>query len=148
MTDHASQEEIIEVPAKYVLETILEIDHYPLWIEDVKDVKVFERDENGRALRAELHTFALGKNLIHEHTYDYSDYPHSISWNLIKGDMVSELYGSYTINPIDEHSTNVRYELNAKLSTPLPGFMKRKATNHIVSSALKSLKSYCETKFV
>ncbi len=144
MTEHASQDITIGADAAHVLEAVLELDEYPLWIPDIKAVTVFERDERGRAIRAELTSEALGKVIKHIYVYSYDEYPDKITWSLESGNMVTELEGCYTVKQGTPTSTTVAYDLDANLSVSLPGFMKRKAVEKIVSAALANLKTWVE----
>lgn len=144
MADRASQEIIISSPSTRVLEVLLELDDYPSWIDDLKTVEIFERDSRGRAIRAQLHSNALGQDIVHTYKYDYTNYPSEIAWELESGNMVSSLWGRYVIVPVTRTETRVRYELELEMTAPLPGFIKKKANEKIVSSALDSLKRECE----
>jgi hypothetical protein len=146
MTEHASNEITINVRGPHVLEAILELDEYWKWIEEVTRVDVYERDSRGRALRAKITSNAMGNTIMHIYRYDYSHYPDEIKWELESGNMVNTLHGSYTIKEGSTDSTIVRYDLDVELSSPLPGFLKRKAAKKIVTSALTSLKTYCESR--
>lgn len=147
MAEHASQDIIIDAPVGFVLETILEIDEYPKWIADMKSVNVESRDAKGRPLVATLTSQALGSELVHTYEYDYTDFPHVIAWNLISGNMVSGVTGSYVIEELQEEKVCVTYDLVLELTAPLPGFIKKKATQKIISSALDSLKVQSEKTF-
>lgn len=144
MSEHASQEITIIATAPQVLEAVLELDEYPLWIPEIESITVFERDSRGRALRAELISNAMGKTITHIYKYSYDNYPEKITWTLESGNMVSALEGSYSVKESKPETTTVTYDLDVTMSSPLPGFMKRKAAQKIVSSALDSLKKRCE----
>ncbi len=144
MSEHASQEITIEVRAPIVLEAVLELDEYPLWIPEIIDVQVGERDSRGRAISATLTSTALGKTIVHNYLYSYDRYPDEISWILESGDMAKTLEGRYTVKKGTDSSTTVNYELAVDMSVSIPGFIKRKAAEKIVSSALENLKIWCE----
>lgn len=144
MSEHASQEITIEANAARVLEAVLELDEYPLWIPEIIEVTVFTRDSRGRALLAELKSNAMGRSITHIYKYSYDNYPEEISWTLESGDMTKSLLGRYKVKEGSNDSTTVLYELTADLSVALPGFMKRKVAETIVSSALSNLKTWCE----
>lgn len=144
MTEHASQEITIEVRAPYVLEAVLELDEYKLWIPEFKSVAVLDRDDRGRALIACLTTEAMGKTITQEYVYNYDNYPDEISWSLVHGDMAKSLKGSYKVRQYDDKTTRVSYDLEVDLDVAIPGFLKRKLANKIVSSALENLKKWCE----
>lgn len=144
MPEHASQEITIEARSQIVLGAVLELDEYPLWIPEIIEVQVSERDSRGRAVRASLTSQALGKTINHNYLYSYELYPDEISWTLESGDMAKSLEGRYIVKKGTETSTTVSYELDVDMSVSVPGFMKRKAAEKIVSSALENLKLWCE----
>lgn len=147
MPEHASQDILINAPEGFVLEAILELDAYPQWIPEVQKVEVFQRDDRGRATRATTTTIAMGNTLVHDYVYDYSAYPHVISWNLVSGNMVSMLHGQYEIVSDSDTSAEVTYTLDVELTAPMPGFVKKKAARKIVSAALENLKAYSESLY-
>ena len=144
MAEHASGEIIIESTLMKVLEILLELDEYHLWINEVERVDVLTRDEKGRALKATLITNAMGKVINQTYEYSYENYPNEISWSFVEGNMVSALDGKYELKEVNDHSINVSYNLDIELTAPLPGFIKRKAAQKIVDSALKDLKIHAE----
>lgn len=146
MPEHASQEITIGTKAARVLEVVLELDEYPLWIPEIINVTVFSRDSRGRAIVAELTSHALGKTITHTYEYAYDNYPDEISWTLESGDMANSLVGLYRVKKGSDFSTTVSYDLTVDMSVAIPGFMKRKATEKIVSSALTNLKVRCENQ--
>ena len=144
MAEHASQEITIETKAARVLEVVLELDEYPQWIPEIISVTVFSRDSRGRAILAELTSHALGKTITHTYEYSYENYPDEIRWILESGDMANSLEGIYRVKGGCGLSTTVSYELTVDMSVAIPGFMKSKAAEKIVSSALENLKARCE----
>ncbi|MFN8016384.1 MAG: SRPBCC family protein [Acidimicrobiia bacterium] len=145
MAERASQEIEINSHLEKVLEIILELDQYPVWIDEVQSVEVHDRDSRGRAITATLVTSAMGKTINQTYKYDYSKYPLEISWSLTKGDMLKSLSGKYSLEEKGEYLTKVKYELDVEMSVSLPGFIKKKAAQKIVSSALDNLKKRCES---
>ena len=139
MAEHASQEITIEVRAPVVLEAVLELDEYLLWIPEITQVIINERD-----IRACLTSQALGKVIKQNYLYSYDKYPDEISWKLESGDMAKSLEGRYIVKMGTQNSTTVQYELTVDMDVSIPGFMKRKAAKKIVSSALENLKTWCE----
>jgi ribosome-associated toxin RatA of RatAB toxin-antitoxin module len=144
MAEHASGEIIIDSTLLKILEILLELDDYSKWIPDVKEVDVQSRDNLGRALIATLHTSAMGQNIVQTYKYSYENYPYEISWTFLEGNMVSSLDGKYVLTIVDENTSKLLYDLEIELTSPLPGFIKRKAAQKIVDSALKNLKVYAE----
>ncbi|MBP9115357.1 MAG: SRPBCC family protein [Acidimicrobiia bacterium] len=144
MTEHASGEININSKMSKVLEILLELDEYPSWIQDIISIDVHSRDSQGRAILATMKTNAMGRSIEQTHQYSYDNYPSEISWKFIKGDMVSSLIGSYKLEQLNNDEVKVIYNLDIDLTSSLPGFIKRKAAQKIVDSALKNLKQISE----
>ena len=113
----------------------------------MKEVKILERDEEGRGAQVEFRAAALGKSIRYMLEYDYSELPTAFSWKLVEGDMLRRLDGTYRFEPEDD-STRVHYELAVEIAMPLPGLIKRRAAGLIMGSALKELKKAVETQRV
>ncbi|MGQ0805257.1 MAG: SRPBCC family protein [Actinomycetota bacterium] len=143
MAETASERIRIEAPPPRVYEIAADFERYPEWAKDVKQVKVLERDDEGRGLRVEYRAAALGRSTRYVLEYDYGEAPAAFSWKLVEGDMLRQLDGRYGFVP-DGDGTRVSYELTADPSIPLPGFIKRRAASKIIGTALKELKREAE----
>jgi uncharacterized membrane protein len=144
MTDTADERIRIEAPADRCWDVAVDFESYPEWVRDVKDVKILERDEEGRGLRVEYRAAALGKSIRYVLEYNYADAPASFSWKFVEGDMLRQLDGTYRFEPDGATLTRVHYQLAVELSVPLPGLVKRRAAGLIMGSALKELKKQVE----
>jgi uncharacterized membrane protein len=144
VTDEATEAIHIDAPAKRCFEVAVDYEQYPEWTSGVKVVEVLDRGEEGLGQRVRYEISALGRTIGYTLHYDYADAPESLSWQLVQGDGVTRLDGSYRFEPEDE-GTRVVYRLIVDLSVPMPRFMKRRATGMIVQNALKELKRYLET---
>lgn len=143
MAETASERIRIETPPSRVYEIAVDFERYPDWAKDVKQVKVLDRDDEGRGLRVEYRAAALGRSTRYVLEYDYGKAPAAFSWKLVEGDMLRQLDGRYGFEP-DGEGTRVSYELTADPSIPLPGFIKRRAASKIIGTALKELKREAE----
>jgi uncharacterized membrane protein len=144
MTETANERIRIEAPAARCWDVAIDFDEYPEWVRDVKDVRILERDDEGRGRRVEYRAAALGKSIRYVLEYDFSEAPDSFSWKFVEGDMVRRLDGMYRFEPDGPDSTRVHYELAVDLAVPLPGLVKRRAAGLIMGSALKELKKQVE----
>ena len=144
MTETASERIRVEAPADRCWDVAVDFESYPEWVRDVKEVKIVERDPEGRGKRVEYRAAALGKSIRYVLEYDYSDAPTSFSWKFVEGDMLRRLDGTYRFEPEGPSSTRVHYDLAVDLAVPLPGLVKRRAAGLIMGSALKELKKQVE----
>jgi hypothetical protein len=118
---------------------------YPAWAGDVKYARVVERDADGRGTRVDFRVAALGRSIRYVLDYDYTSAPASFSWKLVEGDMLRSLDGTYQFDPVDG-GTDVTYDLAVDLAIPMPGLVKRRAAQRIVTSALSELKHAVEAQ--
>ena len=143
MTETANERIRVDAPPERCWDVAVDFESYPEWVRDVREVKILERDAEGRGRRVEFRAAALGKSIRYILEYDYSEAPHAFSWKFVEGDMLRRLDGTYRFEG-DGGSTRVHYDLAVDLAVPLPGLVKRRAAGLIMGSALKELKKQVE----
>ena len=144
MAEQATERTRIAAAPEAVYATALDIERYPEWAQDIKEVTVVERDEQGRPLRVRFRAAAMGHSARYVLRYDHDDAPRTLSWVLEQGDIVRKLDGAYRFEPAPGGGTEVTYHLEAELAVPLPGFIKRRAESKIMTTALEELRHRCE----
>ncbi|HTX00441.1 MAG TPA: SRPBCC family protein [Acidimicrobiales bacterium] len=125
---------------------VADVEAYPEWVADIKEVQVLERDAAGRALVVGFRAGAFGRSTSYVLAYDYSGAPGEISWVQKEGDITNRLDGSYRFRPTPDGQTEVRYELAVELRVPIPSFVKRRAEGHILHAAVRDLKHRVESE--
>jgi uncharacterized membrane protein len=143
MAEQASQTTTIATAPDRVWAIAADVEHYPEWAKDVKDVVVRARDGEGRPTEVEFRASALGRSTHYTLGYDYSDAPSVLAWRLIRGDIMSTVDGAYHFSPTPDGGTEVRYDLTIELVVPLPGFVKRRAEVRILNT-VRELKARAE----
>jgi uncharacterized membrane protein len=143
MAEQATERTTIAAPPDVVYATALDIERYPEWAQDIKEVTVVERDAEGRPLRVRFRAAAMGHSARYVLAYDHSDAPKRLAWILEQGDIVRKLDGEYQFDAAPG-GTDVTYHLEAELAVPLPGFIKRRAESKIMTTALDELRHRCE----
>lgn len=144
MAEQASQTTIIAAAPDTVWAIATDIERYPEWATDVKDVVVRSRDDQGRPTEVEFRASALGRSTHYTLAYDYSEAPNVLSWKLLRGDIMSRVDGAYHLSPTADGGTEVRYDLTIELVVPLPGFVKRRAEVRILNT-VRELKVRAES---
>lgn len=144
MAETASQTVTTLAPPDRVWAIATDIERYPEWAKDVKDVIVRTRDDQGRPLEVEFRTSALGRSTHYTLAYDYSQAPQVLAWSMIKGDIMRAIDGAYHFSPSADGGTEVRYDLIIDLVVPLPGFVKRRAEVRILNT-VRELKVRAES---
>jgi ribosome-associated toxin RatA of RatAB toxin-antitoxin module len=143
MADQASQTVIVGATPEQCFAVASDFERYPDWAHDVKEATVVSRDAQGRATEVEFRTSALGRSTHYTLSYDYSQAPQTMSWHMVKGDIMRAIDGAYTFSPAPGGGTEVTYTLSIELIVPLPGFVKRRAEVRIVNS-VRDLKARVE----
>jgi uncharacterized membrane protein len=144
MAETATESITIAAPTETVWRIATDIERYPNWAHDVKDVVVIERDDEGRPSQVEFRTSALGRSTHYTLQYDYTEAPRELAWTMVKGDIQRSIDGAYKFRPTDDGGTHVQYDLAIELVVPLPGFVKRRAERRILN-AIKEMKAFAES---
>lgn len=144
MAETATQTITIDAPPERVWAIAADVERYPEWAKDVKDVRVHSRDDSGRPIDVEFRASALGRSTHYTLRYDYTQAPGALAWNIVRGDITRRIDGAYTFQSSDGGGTAVRYDLTIELAVPLPGFVKRRAEVRILNT-MRELKERAES---
>jgi ribosome-associated toxin RatA of RatAB toxin-antitoxin module len=126
----------ISAPPQVVLDVIADLAHYPEWADGVRAVDIQDVAEDGRPLRAR---FDVASGVVNGwYVIDYVWHDDAVTWSLVESPLLRAMDGSYEITATDSGST-VTYTLHLALAMPLIGALRRKAEQHIVSTALNEL---------
>ncbi|MHB8219690.1 MAG: SRPBCC family protein [Acidimicrobiales bacterium] len=145
MPDQATEHTSVAAPPERCFAVVADIERYPEWAADIKEVTVHERDADGRPLLVTFRAAAFGRSTSYTLTYDYSSAPRVLAWKLTKGDITTKLDGSYVFDAADGGGTDVSYHLEVELRVPIPGFIKMRAQGRIMTTALRELKARVES---
>jgi uncharacterized membrane protein len=131
----ASQEELFEI--------VTDLAAFPEWIKDIREVEILGTNKQGlpKASRMRVDVTIREVEYILDYTYDA---PNKVSWTSRAGGDVKSIVGSYSFEVNDEGGTTVIYELEMDPGFPVPGFLLKRATKHITTSALVGLKARAE----
>jgi uncharacterized membrane protein len=142
MAEQATETMEIAAPAETILAVLLDFDAYPTWARDLKGVTVDSRDDEGRAREVTFRAAAMGRSTGYTLQYEHGD--DRLSWELVRGDIMRKLDGSYHLAPVTPGRTLVTYHLAVDLIVPLPGFVKRRAEQKIIHTALRELRAHVQ----
>jgi ribosome-associated toxin RatA of RatAB toxin-antitoxin module len=145
MTDQTTERILVAAPPGAVFDVAVDIERYPEWVVDIKEVTVIERDGLGRPTVVTFRAAAFGRSTTYTLEYDYTHAPQALSWRQVEGDLTNQLDGSYAFAAATE-GTEVTYHLEAGLRVPIPGFIKTRAQGRIQATALRELKARAESQ--
>lgn len=144
MAEQATEKMTVRATPERCFDIAADFERYPQWAADIKEVRVLERDAQGRGTVVAFRTAAFGRSTSYTLAYDYAKAPSELSWVEEKGDLTRKLDGTYRFEPSGS-DTEVTYHLVVELVVPIPGFVKRRAEGRIMHTALKELKARAET---
>lgn len=145
MAELATERMVVAAPPERCYTVVSDIERYPEWAADVKDISVQSRDGDGRPAEVTFRVGAFGRSSSNTLSYDYSLAPRALAWTQTAGDLTSKFDGRYSFEKAEDGSTEVTYTLEVELRVPLPGFIKRRAQSRIMHTALEELKARVES---
>ena len=145
MADQATEHMSVSASPERCFSVVADIEQYPEWAADIKEIVVEERDDEGRPLLVTFRAAAFGRSTSYTLAYDYSEAPEVLSWVQTRGDITAKLDGRYVFAPGRDGHTEVTYHLEVEMKVPLPGFIKMRAQSRIMSIALRELKARVES---
>lgn len=144
MAEQATERTTVSAPPERCYAVVTDIERYPEWAADIKQVEVEARDAEGRPLECTFRAAAFGRSTSYTLRYDYSGAPRALAWRLTRGDITTKLDGRYVFDPAVGGGTDVTYHLEVELRVPIPGFIKMRAASRIITTALRELKARAE----
>jgi uncharacterized membrane protein len=146
MADQATETMVIAAPAPRIWDVLVDFEAYPGWARDLKGVTVDAQGGDGLGREVTYRAAAMGRSTGYTLAYEYGTDPMTITWQLVRGDIMRRLDGSYLLEPLDGDPgrTRVTYHLDVELIVPLPGFVKRRAETKIIHTALRELRDHVE----
>jgi ribosome-associated toxin RatA of RatAB toxin-antitoxin module len=145
MADQTESSIAIAAPAQAVMAVIADLEAYPEWNDEVKEVEVLsvfdDEDERPAEVRFVLDAGAIKD----EYTLEYEwDDDAEVRWSLVSGQLLTMMDGTYLLVDNGDGTTDVTYRLAVDVKIPMIGMIKRKAEKVIIDRALKGLKKRVE----
>jgi ribosome-associated toxin RatA of RatAB toxin-antitoxin module len=145
VAEQTTERMVVEASPAHCYEVVADIEKYPEWVPDIKEVHVLERDDQGRPVVASFRAAAFGRSTSYTLVYDYSNVPEEFGWVQRSGDLTDRLDGFYRFAEVPGGGTEITYQLIIELRVPLPGFIKRRAEGNILHAAIRDLKARVES---
>lgn len=144
MSNISSSTITVNAPLATLASVLSDLEKYPEWSSSIKSVEVLSRDDQGRIAKVKMQIDAgMMKDRV-TLDYDWSQAPNRFSFSLDDADLLTGMDGAYSLNSIDEESTEITYELTVSLSMPIPAMMRQKAEKATIDQALSQLKTMVE----
>ena len=99
MAETATEIITIDAPHERVWQIALDLESYPMWAHDIKDVNIRATDDLGRPLEVEFRASALGRSTHYTLKYDYTSAPFAMGWTMLTGDIQRSIDGVWRFDP-------------------------------------------------
>lgn len=144
MADQTESSIVIDASPSEVMAVIADIEAYPSWNDEVKEVEVLSVYDDADERPAEVR-FVLDAGAIKDaYTLSYTWHgDESVSWTLVEAGMLTAMDGTYLLSA-NGAGTQVTYRLAVGVKIPMIGMIKKKAEKVIIERALKGLKKRVE----
>lgn len=141
-TDSARHEVTIKAPVGEVLAAIRDVSGQARWAPSIKEAEVLETDADGLPLTAR---FAASTAVGTDHyTLQYDHDADGLSWIMLTGQLQTGQEGRYTTRAEGPDTTRVTFELTIHHNLPLPGFIRRRVIQGLVTDTLEGLRADLE----
>ena len=141
-TDTATRTVTIEAPVDEVLGTIRAVETQPMWVKEILEVEVLEEYVDGTPATARVSASSpVGTD---RYTLEYAHGEDSMDWHLVQGRLQTGQDGHYGLRPTAGGATEVTFTLTISHNLPLPGFIRRRVIDGLVSSTVEGLRTYLE----
>src|SRR5271165_1709789 len=101
----ATERMIVAATPERCFAVAADIERYPEWAADIKEVTIHERDADGRPKLVTFRAAAFGRSTTYTLAYDFSEAPRVLAWRLTKGDITTKLDGSYVFESSGDGET-------------------------------------------
>ncbi|MCW2868606.1 MAG: hypothetical protein JWR20_2794 [Marmoricola sp.] len=149
MSEQTTSSIQVDAAPAEVMAVIADFPAYPEWAQGMKEARVLDVDDDGRAERVHFELEATPIKDSYVLAYDWHG-DSSVTWHLVEGKMLKAMTGAYELRPAGGDApgapvTEVTYRLAVDLSIPMIGMLRRKAEKVIIDTALKGLKKRVES---
>jgi ribosome-associated toxin RatA of RatAB toxin-antitoxin module len=145
VSEQTTERMFVDASPARCFEVVADLEKYPEWVPDLKEVHVLERDDQQRPVVVAFRAAAFGRSTSYTLVYDYSKAPEQFGWVQRSGDLTDRLDGFYRFTEAPGGGTEITYQLIIELRVPLPGFIKRRAEGNILHAAIRDLKARVES---
>ncbi len=144
MSDISKNSIEIQASAEDVRAVLFDIEKYPTWSKAITSVAVEAKDSHARATKVKVGVNAgvVKDNVVLD--YDWSKAPDEVSFTFDDADLLTDMFGTFSIKDNGDETTTVSYELTVALSMPVPAMMRQKQERTTIDLTLAQLKEKVE----
>ncbi len=127
----ATRSIVIDAPPDRVFDVIIDYDRYAEFLPEVKEAKAANRRGN----EVDVHYGIDLVKRIHYTLHHVEDRPRAVRWTFVKGELMRDNHGSWTLEPTPEGKTHATYTIEVGVGPLVP----RSIVNALVAQSLPKL---------
>jgi uncharacterized protein YndB with AHSA1/START domain len=134
----ASREFVIDAPPEVIMEALTDVGVLASWSPLHKHIEVLDRYPDGRPHHVKTTIKIYG--LVDKEILEYHWGP---DWVVYDAKGTSQQHGQhveYTLKPEGVDKTRVRFDITVEPGRPIPAFVVRRTSEHILDAAVKGLR--------
>ena len=127
----ATRSVVIDAPAERVFDIIVDYDRYAEFLPEVKEAKSSGRRNN----EVDVHYGIDLVKRIHYTLHMVEDRPRTVRWTFVKGELMRDNHGSWTLEPTPDGKTRATYTIEVGVGPLVP----RSIVNALVDQSLPKM---------
>jgi ribosome-associated toxin RatA of RatAB toxin-antitoxin module len=127
----ASRSIVIDTPPERVFDIIVDYDRYAEFLPEVKEART--RNRKGNEVDVDYGIDLVKR--IHYTLHHVEERPHAVRWTFVKGELMRDNHGSWTLEPTPEGKTRATYTIEVGVGPLVP----RSIVNMLVGQSLPKL---------
>jgi uncharacterized protein YndB with AHSA1/START domain len=134
----ASREFVVDAPPEVVMDALTDVGVVSTWSPLHKNIEVIDRYPDGRPHHVKATIKILG--LVDKEILEYHWGP---DWVVYDAKGTSQQHGQhveYNLRPEGVDKTRVRFDVTVEPGRPMPAFIVRRASEHVMDAAVKGLR--------
>ncbi|WP_117432832.1 SRPBCC family protein [Mycobacterium marinum] len=137
MAVKAAREFVIDAPPEVVMEALTDVGVLVSWSPLHKSVEVIDYYPDGRPHHVKATIKILG--LVDKEILEYHWGPDWVCWDADQTFQQRGQHVEYTVRPEGLDKSRVRFDITVEPSGPIPGFIVKRASEHVLDAAAKGL---------
>jgi len=127
----ATRSVVIDAPAERVFDVIVDYDRYAEFLPEVKEARSAGRKGN----EVDVHYGIDLLKRIHYTLHMIEDRPRSVRWSFVRGELMRDNKGSWTLEPTPDGKTHATYSIEVGVGPLVP----RSIVNALVDQSLPKM---------
>ena len=127
----ATRSVVIDAPAERVFDVIVDYDRYAEFLPEVKEARSAGRKGN----EVDVHYGIDLLKRIHYTLHMIEDRPRSVRWSFVRGELMRDNKGSWTLEPTPDGKTHATYSIEVGVGPQVP----RSIVNALVDQSLPKM---------